>query len=193
MAHLIDDAYFFELKYTNWYILLIHTIMNTLPKVLSSQTRVRFQDADPYKHLNNSKYIDYLINAREDQVEEAYGLNFVEIAQQRNLGWVVAQQQIAYLKPAYVWETVYIDSQLTQLSNRHLEAEIRMWDKDKKQLKAFLWVRFVAVGVKEQRVKEHPEDLMDLLGQVLLPLDEPTFEARHAFWRQENKKAKALV
>lgn len=167
--------------------------MRELPKILSSYTRVRFQDADPYKHLNNSKYIDYLINAREDQVEEAYGLNFVDIAQQRNLGWVVGQQQIAYLKPAYVWETVYIDSQLTQLSKRHLEAEIRMWDKDKQQLKAFLWVRFVAVGVREQRVVEHPEDLMELLQQVLLPLEEPTFEARHTYWRQENKKIKTVA
>ena len=167
--------------------------MSTLPKILSSYTRVRFQDADPYKHLNNSKYIDYLINAREDQVEENYRLNFMEIAQRRNLGWVVAQQQIAYLKPAYVGETVYIDSQLTQVSNRHLEAEIRMWDIDKQQLKAFLWVRFVAVGVKEQQVKEHPEDLMELFDQILLPLEESNFEARHAFWRQKNKNAKAVV
>ncbi len=167
--------------------------MSDLPKILSSKTRVRFQDADPYKHLNNSKYIDYLINAREDQVEAAYGLNFVDIAQQRNLGWVVAQQQIAYIKPAYAWETLHIDSQLTQLSKRHLEAEIRMWDAEKTQLKAFLWVRFVAVGIREQRVMEHPADLMDLLGQVLLPVEEPTFEARQAYWRLENKKNKAVA
>ena len=168
--------------------------MKELPKVLGSHTRVRFQDADPYKHLNNSKYIDYMLNAREDQVEEAYGLNFVDIAQQQNLGWVVAQQQIAYLKPAYVWETVYIDSQLTQLSKRHTGVEIRMWDAKKQELKAFVWVQFVAVGVQEQKVAEHPDDLMALLQQVLLPIDEnTTFEARHAFWRQENKKAKVLL
>jgi acyl-CoA thioester hydrolase len=168
--------------------------MKELPKILSSSTRVRFQDADPYKHLNNSKYIDYMHNAREDQVEDAYGLNFVDIAQQRNLGWVVAQQQIAYLKPAYVWETVCIDSQLTQLSKRHTGVEIRMWDVKKQELKAFLWAQFVAVGVKEQKVAEHPEDLMELLQQVLLPIEgSATFEDRHAFWRQENKKAKVLL
>ncbi|MFK7797015.1 MAG: acyl-CoA thioesterase [Aureispira sp.] len=168
--------------------------MKELPKILSSYTRIRFQDADPYKHLNNSKYIDYMLNAREDQVEAAYGLNFVEIAQQRNLGWVVAQQQIAYLKPAYVWETVYIDSQLIQLSKRHLEVEIRMWDENKQDLKAFLWVQFVAVGVKEQKVAEHPEDLMALLQSVVLPLEEQTtFEARQVFWKQENKKARAVA
>lgn len=167
--------------------------MSTLPKILSSQTRVRFQDADPYKHLNNSKYIDYLINAREDQIEAAYGLNFVEIAQQRNLGWVVAQQQIAYLKPAYAWEDVTIDSQLTQLSTRHLEAEIRMWDLEQQELKAFLWVRFVAVDIQLQRVKEHPEDLMYLFEQIILPVEEPTFEARQATWRKANKTAKAAL
>jgi acyl-CoA thioester hydrolase len=167
--------------------------MSTLPKILNSTTRVRFQDADPYKHLNNSKYIDYLINAREDQVEAAYKLNFVDIAQQRNLGWVVAQQQIAYLKPAYVWETLYIESQITQASKRHIEVEVRMWDEQRTQLKAFLWVRFVVVGVREQRVKEHPEDLMALFEEVLLPVEEANFEARQAYWRKQNKQAKARV
>ena len=29
---------------------------------------VRFQDCDPFGHLNNARYIDYFLNARQDQI-----------------------------------------------------------------------------------------------------------------------------
>jgi acyl-CoA thioester hydrolase len=34
---------------------------------------VRFNDCDPLGHLNNSKYIDYFLNAREDHLKEHFG------------------------------------------------------------------------------------------------------------------------
>ncbi len=38
----------------------------TATNVLGSKTKIRFQDCDPFNHLNNAAYINYLINARED-------------------------------------------------------------------------------------------------------------------------------
>jgi len=36
-------------------------------KILQSTYQVRFQDSDPFRHLNNARYLDYFVNAREDQ------------------------------------------------------------------------------------------------------------------------------
>ncbi|MDA8650906.1 thioesterase, partial [Flavobacteriaceae bacterium] len=44
-------------------------------KILESKAIVRFQDCDPFNHLNNAAYLNYLVNAREDQLMEAYGIN----------------------------------------------------------------------------------------------------------------------
>ena len=38
-----------------------------------SKVAIRFQDCDPFAHLNNAKYIEYFINAREDHLIQAYG------------------------------------------------------------------------------------------------------------------------
>lgn len=42
--------------------------MKQLKKIIESKVKIRFPDCDPFNHLNNSKYIDYFINAREDQL-----------------------------------------------------------------------------------------------------------------------------
>jgi acyl-CoA thioester hydrolase len=36
----------------------------SLEKVPESEALIRFPDCDPFNHLNNSRYIDYFINAR---------------------------------------------------------------------------------------------------------------------------------
>ena len=35
--------------------------MKELPKVLKSNTKIRFQDCDPFNHLNNAAYLNYVL------------------------------------------------------------------------------------------------------------------------------------
>ncbi|MGB0837938.1 MAG: acyl-CoA thioesterase, partial [Flavobacteriaceae bacterium] len=50
----------------------------TKQQVLHNVSRIRFQDCDPFNHLNNGKYIDYFVNAREDHLLEFYNLNLFD-------------------------------------------------------------------------------------------------------------------
>jgi len=50
-----------------------------MDKVLKSKVKIRFQDCDPFNHLNNSKYIDYFINAREEQILKHYDLDIFKL------------------------------------------------------------------------------------------------------------------
>jgi len=71
-----------------------------LPKELESIAYVRFQDCDPFQHLNNARYIDYFLNAREDQLIKFYDFSIFQYTKEANAGWVVTKTQIAYLYPA---------------------------------------------------------------------------------------------
>src|SRR6478735_2115442 len=116
----------------------IFHLMEPLLKVLESQAIVRFQDCDPYQHLNNSKYLDYMLNAREDQIALHYGLDVFKIAREKKIAWVVGQHQIAYLRPAFFMETVTIQSQLLTIADRSVQVEIRMYNEEKTVLYAVL-------------------------------------------------------
>lgn len=150
----------------------------SLPKILESKTQIRFQDCDPFQHLNNASYFNYLINAREDQLIENYNLDIYKHAITTGKSWVVGSHQIAYLKPANLMETVVIDSQLIKFNGKSLWVEIRMWNEDKTVLKAVLWSTFTYFNIVKQHSETHSDDLMSLFEEVVYPLKQTSFDER---------------
>ena len=152
--------------------------MEALAKVLESQTKIRFQDCDPFNHLNNANYINYMINGREDQIIQHYDLDIYKMARTIGKSWVSSKNQIAYLKPAFLMETVTIDSQLIQYIDTELLVEIRMWNENKSQLKAVLWASFVHFDLLKQKRTIHNDELLGLFTQVILPINQTDFDKR---------------
>lgn len=147
-------------------------------KILTSTTKVRFQDCDPFNHLNNSRYIDYFINAREDQLMEYYHIDVYKKATTDGTSWVIGTNQIMYLNPATMMETVLIESQLIKYATKNLTVEMRMWDQNRTQIKAVLWTNFVHYNLTNKRAQAHSEDFMQLFENVALPVEETSFERR---------------
>ena len=78
--------------------------------------RVRFNHCDPFGHLNNSAYIDYMINAREDHLRQFHQLDLDDYYKQ-GIGWVVSNHEIQYVRPANYNETVCIQSDLIEAAD----------------------------------------------------------------------------
>jgi len=132
-----------------------------LAKELESTTMIRFQDCDPFQHLNNSRYIDYFMNAREDQLNQFYDSRIFEVFQQTGHSWVVTKNQIAYLAPAVMLEQVVIRTQLIQMTENILVVEGIMLDKAGHRLKAVAWIEFTFISLLNGRTANHPEDFMN--------------------------------
>ena len=120
---------------------------------------IRFSDCDPFNHLNNAKYIDYFLNAREDHLSEYYDFKVHEYAKTTGKSWVVAQNQIVYLSPAILMEKVMIQTQIIEWNTSDILVEMNMWDENKNKLKALLWTRFVHIDLNEQKRTKHAEEL----------------------------------
>jgi len=153
--------------------------MNVLEKVIESKIKVRFPDCDPFNHLNNSRYMDYFFNAREDQLLSFYDFDVHKLAKEKGISWVVGQNQITYMSPAVLMETVVIESQLIDYDSKTLFVESKMWDENKKNVKSILWSKFVHFDLRTLKSQQHSEELMDFFGEIVLPLTEITsFEER---------------
>lgn len=167
-----------------------------MEKQPKSTVRIRFQDCDPFNHLNNSSYINYFINVREDQIRENYQLDIYEHLQQTGQAWVVSTNQIIYLKPAMMNENVLITSQLIKHTNKSLLVEMHMWDEQQTHLKSIFWSKFVYFSVKTQQSVLHSEELMELFRQVTLPVQQESFEERCQYLlkqAKERENAKLVV
>lgn len=131
-----------------------------IEKEPESQVMIRFSDCDPMGHLNNARYIDYFINAREDQLLAYYGVDFHERGKDNNEGWYISKAQIAYLTPAMLREEITVKSRLIMISDKAIRIEAMMLDEQKRRLKALAWMDFTWVDTKTGRSKKHPEDLL---------------------------------
>src|ERR1700729_3840566 len=102
--------------------------MNEFIRKPESEHSIRFQDCDPFNHLNNARYLDYFINAREDHLTKYYHFNLYEYVKQTGKGWVTAQNQIAYFSPATIMENVIIQSALLRMGEKDILVEMHMWN-----------------------------------------------------------------
>ena len=129
---------------------------------------IRFQDCDPFGHLNNARYIDYFINAREDHLREHYQLDIYARQKRTRTNWVVARTRIAYLAPVVFRERVAIQTRLIHFSDKALLMEGAMLDETRKTLKAVIWIGFRHVDLSRGRGARHPGDLMALFKRICL-------------------------
>jgi len=144
--------------------------MSSLSKTWESKTLIRFPDCDPFNHLNNARYIDYFINAREDHIIANLNFNIYHYAAQNGMGWVVSKNQIAYLRPAFLMETVVIDSTLLRAEDREVFVEMKMWNERKDKIKSVLWSNFVHINMKTQKPENHSKELMEIFKPFENPL-----------------------
>ncbi len=149
--------------------------METKP---SSKYKIRFIDCDPLGHLTNSRFIDYMLNAREDHVNVAYGLDYKKLAEKTGGSWVTIQNQIAYLKEVRYGEEVIIDSKLIRFSEKKATVEIRMWNEQQSELKSLLWTEVIYFNLLTRRSEAQPEDIRAMFKQVLVEIPETHFSER---------------
>jgi acyl-CoA thioester hydrolase len=148
-----------------------------MEKSPSSCYTVRFGDCDPFGHLNNARYVDYFLNAREDHLKNAYAMDLKDFYQQ-GLTWFVGGHEIQYLKPADYNETVRIETTLVKASPDLLLVEMVMTDQQQSHIKAVLWTRFIPVNIKTGKRENHTEDFMAFAKSVEMEIPSMTFQDR---------------
>ena len=135
---------------------------------LFSKAKIRFTDCDPMGHLNNSRYIDYMLNAREDHMAEHYEFTHEEYAHKTSCVWVVIQNEIAYLK-----EVKY---------NKEV-----MKDLDTEKIDAVLWCTFIHFNLKSRKSEVMGEDIIQANQKFLTKVEQSDFQSRANYLRTLNK------
>lgn len=126
----------------------------------NSKDKIRFTDCDMFGHLNNSRYLDYLINAREDHLKDFYNFDFNEYYK-NDLAWVIGSHEIVYIRPAVFNEIVTIQSSLLDFDVNFLHVETIMMDEGLNQIKAVMWSKLIPVNLKTGKKISHDSKFME--------------------------------
>lgn len=63
-----------------------------------TELQVRPDDIDLYQHVHSSRYLDYVLAARFDQMERCYGIPMAEF-QKQGYGWFIAATEMNFKRP----------------------------------------------------------------------------------------------
>jgi acyl-CoA thioester hydrolase len=128
---------------------------------------IRFSDCDLFGHLNNARYLDYFLNAREDHLKDHYQMELSTYYKQ-GISWLVGSHEINYLRPAQYNEKVIIQTSLIKASDQYLLVELQMLNAEQNEIKAIMWTRFIPVNVKTGRRENHPAAFMEFAKSIEL-------------------------
>lgn len=129
---------------------------------------VRFGDCDPLGHLNNARYLDYMLNAREDHLRDNYEIVLDDFAK-KGVTWVVTYHEIQYIRPAVYNERVWIQSRVIEVTESQIKVEMLMYDEHLQQLKALLWTTFTHIHLKTGKRETHADDFQQFLASLAVP------------------------
>ncbi|NAW51689.1 acyl-CoA thioesterase [Elizabethkingia argentiflava] len=157
---------------------------------ITSQVKIRFSDCDPIGHLSNSKYLEYMLNAREDHFEEICGYSYEDHIRQTGNTWVVTQNQITYLKEVRPNITVNISSKIIQHDEYTSVVEILMKDARNEIIHSVLWTTVVYFNMKERRVIPCSPETLASFESNCKEISEKHFGHRTESLRKQNKQWK---
>lgn len=126
----------------------------------SIKIKVRGYHLDMYQHVNNARYLEFLEEARWHFIESKIDLNdWLKIG----LGFVIANINIKYRKPASLNQVIEIHSRISRLTIKSATIEQKIYLEDTDTLIANADVTFVIVDTKTGKSVPLEGKLLELL------------------------------
>lgn len=88
--------------------------MNVYSK-FETELQVRPDDIDLYQHVHSTRYLDYVLAARFEQMERCYHLPIAEFSK-RGLGWFMAGATIAFKRPLGLGDRMIVRTWIAEFS-----------------------------------------------------------------------------
>jgi len=93
--------------------------------IFESELSVRPDDIDMFNHVHNSKYLDYVLAARYEQMEKCYGMSWEKFAEQ-GYGWVVARVTIHFKRPLKMGDKIKVRTGILEMNEKGSQVQFEI-------------------------------------------------------------------
>ena len=124
----------------------------------TSELKVRPDDIDLFRHVHSSKYLDYVLAARFDQMERCYGMS-MQAFLDRGLGWVVKVSHLEYKRPLGLSETFCVTTWIEDIRGSDAEVRFEITKVNPHKTACVGWCVFTLVSLDTGRPVPLPDDV----------------------------------
>jgi acyl-CoA thioester hydrolase len=87
--------------------------------------QIKYSDLDPQWHVNNARFLSFIESARLAYIQHLWdGKSF------RDLGLIVADAHLVYLKPIELDQNIRVGIRVTRIGNKSLDFDYQIEDAD---------------------------------------------------------------
>jgi acyl-CoA thioester hydrolase len=120
-----------------------------------SEMQVRPDDIDMNRHVHNSRYFDYILAARYDQMERCYGMP-MEKFMQLGFGWVVRTAFIEYKRPLTLGERFLVQTGIEEIESDGVKVRFQILKKENRKLCCNGYFHYIMIDAQTGHAKEIP-------------------------------------
>ena len=124
-----------------------------------TEMQVRPDDLDFYRHVHSSRYLDYVLAARFDQMERCYGMSMQEFAA-RGLGWFQRSITLNYKRPLTMAERFKVETGIIGFRHDGVIVSFKIF-KENGKLSADGTGDYALVDLKTRWATEIPDDIKE--------------------------------
>lgn len=132
--------------------------MESCYAVFETQLKIRPDDIDMHRHVHNSKYLDYVLAARLDQMERCYGMA-MEAFHERGLTWFVRAAHIEHLRSLQLSDSITVRTSIQKIERREVTVGFEIVRRRDGKLSAEGYFRYTLVDLASGRPQVIPEDI----------------------------------
>ena len=124
----------------------------------TSELQVRPDDIDMNQHVHASKYFDYVLAARYDQMERCYKMGMQEF-QAHGLGWFVRVGHIEYKRPLKMGDWLTVTTWVDEIETDSVRVQYEISKKANGKTAACGYCVYTLVSLQTGRAQAIPEDI----------------------------------
>lgn len=128
--------------------------------IFETEMTVRPDDIDMNNHVHYSRYLDYILMARYDQMKKDYKVAMEEFVK-RGFSWVASDVNIQYKRPIFLADgSIKVRTQLEEFHGAKVMINFWIVKGDREKIAAQGKVCYTMIAVKSGRPTRVPEDIV---------------------------------
>ncbi len=125
-----------------------------------TELRVRPDDIDMFNHVHNSRYFDYVLAARYDQMERCYGLGMDKFLD-RGFGWLVRTVYMDYKRALKMSEYFVVKTGIETIDEKKCRVNFEITSRATNKTCCDGWFEFVMIDLKTGKGVMIPDDVIN--------------------------------
>lgn len=122
----------------------------------TTRLQVRPDDIDMFGHVHSSRYMDFVLAARFEQMERCYRMSMQEFLD-HNLGWYLSATELRFLRPLKMGDFMDVQTRIVDMGTASVRVEFTILLSASGKISCKGWAEYVLVDVKSGRSKSIPD------------------------------------